>query len=105
MTYEIHEKVPGGVWRQVDEQEAKSGAAAVRATKRSMRERGNAPPSGTKYKAIKRNPRIGSLLKVNSARGRKVRANARVTMPLKALRRLVSAAKRGASTKVKAVMR
>ena len=45
------------------------------------------------------------LLKVNSARGRKVRANARVTMPLKALRRLVSAAKRGASTTVKAVMR
>ena len=52
-----------------------------------------------------KNKGIGSILKVNSARGRKVRANARVTMPLKALRRLVSAAKRGASTTVKAVMR
>jgi len=56
-------------------------------------------------KRRRRNKGIGSLLKVNSARGRKVRANARVTMPLKSLRRLVSAAKRGVSTKVKAVMR
>ena len=56
-------------------------------------------------KRRRRNNKVGSLLKVNSARGRKVRANSRVTMPLKSLRRLLSAAKRGASTTVKAVMR
>jgi hypothetical protein len=48
---------------------------------------------------------VGSLLKVNSARGRKVRANTRVTMPLKSLRRMLSAARRGAKTTIKAVSR
>jgi hypothetical protein len=40
------------VWRQIDEQEASTGAAAVRKTRTSQRQRGNEYPTGTRYKAL-----------------------------------------------------
>lgn len=53
----------------------------------------------------RRTKRKGGLLQINSARGRKVRSNARVSMPVRELRRLVSAAGRGEKATVKAVLR
>ena len=50
--YAILAKIPGKVWRQIDEQEASTGAAAVRKTRTSQRQRGNEYPTGTRYKAL-----------------------------------------------------
>jgi hypothetical protein len=47
----------------------------------------------------------GCLLTATRKNGKKVRANARVSMPLKALRRLLGAARRGEKAVVKAVVR
>jgi hypothetical protein len=53
-TYSVYEKLGRGYdWRQISEVEAKSGKAAIRIVRRSQRERGNLPPSGTKFKASK----------------------------------------------------
>ena len=47
---------------------------------------------------------MGPLLQANPRSGRKLRKNAKVTMPLKALRRLVASARRGEKAVVKAVV-
>lgn len=55
-------------------------------------------------KRRRRKKTYGPLLQANPRSGRKLRKNAKVTMPLKALRRLVSSARRGEKAVVKAVV-
>jgi hypothetical protein len=70
--YAVYERIPGmgREWHQVNEVEAKSGAAAIRATRAEDSKRGNKPPSGTKYKAL-----------TTPNRRRRKKANPRKKMP------------------------
>lgn len=51
VSYSVFEKIPGKVWRQINEVTAKSGADAIRKTKQSMVQHGNVSPAMTRYKA------------------------------------------------------